>query len=120
LKYVNLIRERAGIPIYGSGSDQISVSTDQESIREIIRTERRVEFAIEGDIRYNDIRRWKIGEEIFKTPIYGMNRSATNDSFYTRTEYMTRNFTKRNYLWPIYQTYVENNTNLIQNKYWAK
>ncbi|ERJ58160.1 RagB/SusD family nutrient uptake outer membrane protein [Sphingobacterium paucimobilis] len=118
MKYVNLIRERAGIPSYGSNSDQINVASDQETVRELIRKERRVEFALEGDIRYNDIRRWKIGEEIFKTPIYGMNRSANNNSFYTRTAYMTRSFGKRNYLWPIYQTYLDNNSNLVQNKYW--
>lgn len=117
-KYVNLIRERAGIPGYGGGSDQIAVGTDQETVRELIRKERRVEFAIEGDVRYNDIRRWKIAEEIFQTPIYGMNRASNNNGFYTRTAYMTRAFTKRNYFWPIYQTYLDNNTNLVQNKYW--
>lgn len=118
LKYVNLIRERAGIPTYGNGGDQIAVAMDKESVREIIRKEKRVEFALEGDVRYNDIRRWKIGEEIFRTPIYGMNRSAADNSFYTRTAYMRRAFTKRNYLWPIYQNYIDNNNNLIQNKYW--
>ncbi|MBE8721199.1 RagB/SusD family nutrient uptake outer membrane protein [Sphingobacterium pedocola] len=118
LRYVNLIRERAGIPTYGPGVDQISVQTDRETMREIIRKEKRVEFAIEGDVRYNDIRRWKIAEDIFKTPIYGMNRASSTNSFYQRTPYMTRAFSKRNYLWPIYQNYMDNNINLVQNKYW--
>src|SRR5690606_17940346 len=118
LKYVNLIRERAGIPTYGSGAGQIDISTDQGTMREIIRRERRVEFAMEGDVRYNDIRRWKIAEDIFRAPIYGMNRSASNNSFYQRTAYMTRSWTKRNYFWPIYQNYRDNNENLVQNKYW--
>lgn len=118
LKYVNLIRERAGIPTYGTAAGQINIATDQDNIREIIRKERRVEFAIEGDVRYNDIRRWKIAEDIFQTPIMGMNRSASNNSFYTRTTYMIRAFSKRNYFWPIYQTYIDNNPNLVQNKYW--
>ncbi len=118
LKYVNLIRERAGIPTYGTAAGQIDVPTDQISVRELIRKERRVEFAMEGDIRYNDIRRWKIAEDIFRTPIYGMNRASTNNGFYTRTAYMTRSWTKRNYFWPIYQNYRDNNVNLVQNKYW--
>lgn len=117
-KYLNKIRERAGIPTYGSGSEQIQVDMEQENVRELIRKERRVEFALEGDIRYNDIRRWKIAEEVFNTPISGMNRSANNDSFYQRTTYMTRAFSKRNYFWPIYQNYIDNNINLVQNKYW--
>lgn len=118
LKYINLIRERAGIPTYGPAADQINVPTDQVTMRDLIRKERRVEFAMEGDIRYNDIRRWKIAEDIFRTPIYGMNRASSNNSFYTRTAYMTRSWTKRNYFWPIYQNYKDNNPNLIQNKHW--
>ncbi len=118
LKYVNLIRERAGIPTYGTGAGQINVSTDPDVMREVIRKERRVEFAMEGDIRYNDIRRWKMAEDIFRTPIYGMNRSSTNNGFYTRTAYMTRSWTMRNYFWPIYQNYRDNNANLVQNKDW--
>src|SRR5690606_33894467 len=72
LKYVNLIRERAATPPYGTAAGQINLATDQDNIREIIRKERRVEFAIEGDVRYNDIRRWKIAEDIFQTPIMGL------------------------------------------------
>ena len=70
------------------------------------------------DIRYNDIRRWKIAEDLFKTPIYGMNTNASDNDFYKRTVFMNRIFEKKNYLWPIYQNYIENNTNLVQNKYW--
>lgn len=118
LKYVNLIRERAGIPIYGNGEDDVPVPSDQNKMRDAIRKERRVEFALETDIRYNDIRRWKIAEEIFKTPIYGMDKSASDDKFYKRIVFMNRVFAKKNYLWPIYQNYIDNNPNLVQNKFW--
>lgn len=87
-------------------------------MREAIRKERRVELALEANLRYNDIRRWKIAEELFKTPIYGMNRNASDNNFYKRTVYMTRSFEKKNYLWPIYQDYMDNNPNLVQNKFW--
>lgn len=118
LKYVNLIRERAGIPIYGPGVDDIPIPADQDKMREAIWKERRVEFALETDIRYNDIRRWKYAEELFKTPIYGMDKSTTGNNFYKRTVFMNRVFTKKNYLWPIYQNYIDNNPNLVQNKFW--
>lgn len=118
LKYVNLIRERAGIPLYGNGPENIPAPSDQNKMREAIRKERRVEFALETDIRYNDIRRWKIAESVFKTPIYGMDKSASDDKFYKRIVFMNRVFAKKNYLWPIYQNYIDNNPNLVQNKFW--
>ena len=39
---------------------------DQTSLRELIRNERRVELALEGQ-RYMDIRRWKIAPQVMKT-----------------------------------------------------
>ena len=64
LKYVNLVRERAGIPQYGTGKDsngldKIPAPADQTAMREAIRRERRVEFNCEYAIRFDDIRRWK-------------------------------------------------------------
>lgn len=119
LKYVNLIRKRAGIPIYGNGAGQILPPTQQEKVRELIRKERRAEFGAEGDIRYNDIRRWKTAVDIFKTPIMGMNKfGKNNEDFYKRVSYTTRIVEKKFYLWPIYQTYIDNNPNLVQNKDW--
>lgn len=119
IKYVNLVRERAGIPLYGTKAGEIAFQNDQESVRKLIRKERRVEFAIEGDVRFNDIRRWKIAVELFKTPIYGMNASGrNNEDFYRRTVYMQRTFNTREYFFPIYQTYLDNNPNLVQNYGW--
>lgn len=118
LKYLNKIRERAGIPIYGTNSGEIPIPPNYEEMKAAIKRERRVELALETDIRYNDIRRWKEAVEIFETPIYGMNRSASNNSFYTRTVFMNRVFTSKNYLWPIYQNYIDINPSLKQNKFW--
>ena len=81
--------------------------------------ERRVEFAFEGGMRYMDIRRWKEAEKVFETPISGMNTDAkTNNDFFKRTEIQKRIFLKKMYLWPIYQTYLDNNEKMVQNKYW--
>jgi len=112
LKYINKIRERAGIPDLKSG-------LSQDDMRTAIRKERRVEFAFEGGMRYMDIRRWKIAEEVFATPVSGMNVDATTkDGYFKRVDIQSRVFLKKMYLWPIYQTYMDNNEKLVQNKYW--
>lgn len=108
LKYLNLIRERAGIPQYEG-------SYSQDKMRELIRLERRVELADEGK-RYCDIRRWMIAKEVLAEPIMGLNTQATSDDeFFERKVFMQRKFEDKNYLWPIYQEYLDKNPNLVQN-----
>ncbi len=109
LKYLNAIRERAGIPAYTG-------SYTQEQMREMIRMERRIELLDEGK-RYTDMRRWMISKDVFSKPIRGLNTKATTDDafFFTQRNFMTRSFEDKNYLWPIRQTYIDNNPNLVQN-----
>ena len=109
LQYVNAIRERAGIPAYKG-------SYTKEQMRELIRRERRIELLDEGK-RYTDLRRWMIAKDVFAEPIRGLNVKATSDDafFFTQRNFMTRSFEDRNYLWPIYQTYIDNNPKLVQN-----
>ncbi|MCY4780379.1 RagB/SusD family nutrient uptake outer membrane protein [Sphingobacterium sp. UT-1RO-CII-1] len=124
-KYVNLIRERAGIPRYGAGINSIPVPVSQEDMRAAIRRERRVELNNEG-IRYRDIRRWKIGEKELDGNFYGMNFSGTekddNESnpkaFFKRSVYQKRVFTAKNYWFPIPQGEIDKNPNLVQNPFW--
>lgn len=52
------IRDRSGMPPV----DQAVYNTE-EKLRELIRNERRIELAGEGQ-RYSDIRRWNIGQEV--------------------------------------------------------
>lgn len=118
LKYVNMIRERGGIPALKSG-------LSQDAMRAAIRRERRVELNCEGT-RYADIRRWKIGEEALNGNFWGMNFSGTekDDSannakaFFKRTVYQKRVFTKKNYWFPIPQSEIDKNPNLVQNPFW--
>lgn len=115
LKYLNLIRQRAGIPDYSS-----DLLNDQGKMRAAIRAERRVELSLEG-LRYHDMRRWKIAEQEFQNPIMGMDLYSTvnqKSNFYKRTKYIDVVFTKKNYLWPIPQKYMDKNPNLKQNPYW--
>jgi hypothetical protein len=124
LKYVNEIRKRAGIPEYGSVDLPAPVGKDK--MREAIRRERRIELNCEG-VRYNDIRRWKIGEVLLNKPLVGMNAlygtvrsDDSNDpaSFYVRTPFYERKFKKEYYWIPLVQSYLEKNLNLVQNPYW--
>lgn len=125
LKYLNLIRERAGIPQYGIGENAVPIPASQVEMRDAIRRERRVELNNEG-IRYRDIRRWKIGEEVLNGNFYGMNFSGTekDDSesnpraFFKRSSYQRRVFTAKNYWFPVPQSEIDKNPNLVQNPFW--
>lgn len=56
------IRDRAGMPAINQ-----SLNNTKEKLREVIRNERRIELAGEGQ-RYFDIRRWNIAANVMKTP----------------------------------------------------
>lgn len=117
LKYVNLIRERAGIPQYGSGENALSIPNGQDAMREAIRKERRVELAFEN-ARFFDVRRWKIAEQTENGPTYGLNIDANLPEFYQVKPFETRVFTKRHYLFPIPSGDVNANQQMVQNPGW--
>jgi len=122
--YLNLVRERAGLPGYGTGAGQIPLA-GQAEVREAIRRERRVELNNEG-LRWNDIRRWKIGEAVLDGNFYGMNYNGSQISddennpkaFFKRTVYQRRRFSKKNYWFPVPQSEIDKNSNLVQNPLW--
>jgi len=117
LKYLNMIRERAGIPQYGVGTGALPIPASQVEMREAIRNERRVELAFEHH-RYFDAKRWKIAEQSDGGPFYGMNVSANAPAFYQRTVFETRIFKKEYYLFPIPQIEINRNMNMVQNPRW--
>lgn len=112
-KYMNLIRERAGIPGYG---DNVSLPrpADTESILELIRKEKRVELSFEN-CRYFDVRRWGLATKYFNKPVHGMNVNADGEKFFKRTEIVKRHF-DRQYFFPIPQSEIDIDKNLVQNK----
>lgn len=130
LKYINLVRERAGIPQYSVTSQEgfIQVNAgNKEEMRELIRRERRVELCGEG-IRYDDLRRWKKAETTLNGWFYGMNFAGTKrsdddndpEAFYVRTPYQKRVYHKKYYFFPIFQTEIDKNPNLVQSPYWTE
>ncbi|ACU04344.1 RagB/SusD family nutrient uptake outer membrane protein [Pedobacter heparinus] len=97
---VELVRQRAGLVPY-----QVSATLTKPQMRELIRHERRIEFACEG-FYYTDIRRWKTAEQVLTGPIFNSQNQ----------QIVTRNFNPlRDYWWPIAQTQRELNPNLEQN-----
>jgi len=119
LKYLNLIRERAGIPQYGAGINALPVPASQAAMRDAIRKERRVELAFENS-RFFDVRRWKIAEQTENGPMWGLDIDATTESgFYNLKSFETRVFNKtKHYLFPVPQTEINNDVELVQNTGW--
>jgi hypothetical protein len=116
LKYVNLIRARAGVPQYGS--TDLAAPAGQEAMRLAIRKERRVELAFEN-VRYFDTRRWKIADVTDNGAFYGMDMSKSDNSFYNNVQLETRVFRKeRDYLFPIPKIETLKNNNMVQNPGW--
>lgn len=123
LKYWNMVRTRAGLPniedVYPG------VISDENIAREMIRRERRVEFAFEG-MNFYDSRRWLIAENTEKGNIHGMNIKAKGqpgtetypEDFFQRTVVEKRVFTDSYYLFPIPQSAINKNQSLVQNYKW--
>lgn len=114
-KYVNAIRQRAGMP-------DLPVGLSQQQMRERIHHERRIELAFEAH-RYFDVRRWKYAEETLGAPIHGMNIQAGGSlqdvNFYNRVKIEDRIFNApKHYLWPIKIGEIERNEFLVQNLGW--
>ncbi len=74
MKYFNLIRHRAGLP----GITE-AVAADRNKVRELIKHERRIEFACEGR-RYHDLRRWEMlwRHTIVLSPVATSKQEAMN------------------------------------------
>ncbi|ANI89627.1 hypothetical protein A9P82_10210 [Arachidicoccus ginsenosidimutans] len=117
LKYVNLIRARAGIPQYGSGSDMITAPVGQSAVRDAIRHERQVELAFE-EVRYFDQRRWLTAATDLNQPVYGMNVNGNGDDFYNKTLVKNVSFGQRCYLWAIPSSEIRKDSKLVQNPGW--
>tara|TARA_R110000868_G_scaffold28633_2_gene107180 strand:- start:35510 stop:37501 length:1992 start_codon:yes stop_codon:yes gene_type:complete len=123
LQYVNAIRERAGIEDVQTSWQNFSTNpgkyTSKEGMREIIHRERNIELAFEGK-NYWDIRRWKKALQEFNEPVQGWNVFGDTESSYyqVRTLFQQRFIAPRDYFWPINETTLIQNPNLVQTPGW--
>lgn len=130
IKYLDLVRDRAGIPGYQELNDtgvKTGVIGNYEAQAYAIRRERQVELFSEGQ-RYFDVRRWMIcgpGEEADQSVEYGMNvngysnkEPGSPDSFFTRVVARTYNWKRAMYLYPIPHNEIEKSPSMVQNPLW--
>lgn len=124
-KYLNDVRERAGLPkIQEIWSNTEIVKNPgkhltKEGLREIIHQERAIELSFEGH-QYDDVRRWKKGDQYFSKPIQGWNSFQQNaENFYLPVTLQERNWvTPRDYFTPLSISTLNANPNLVQNPGW--
>lgn len=146
LDAINMVRARAYSVEYTQTDKYPSVTTtNQQRLRTILRTERRMEFAKEG-LRYMDLIRWRIAEKALTRPIYGMlypvsllEEKVVNQGlwFWPETPQIDENgipdfsssenkgliapisqrsWNNRQYLWPIPTKEILINENIKQNE----
>jgi hypothetical protein len=122
LSAFNQIRYRAGMP-------GLSELPDRQTMRNLIKRERQIEFMCEGR-RYHDLRRWGWADanEAYNKPVRGMNikaRVSNREGFYTVTtltnvfpKLARRSFSHKNFFCPIPKSVMNKNSKLVQNPEW--
>ena len=121
-KYVDIVRERAGlkgvVESWQKYSNQANKPSTKVGMREIIQRERKIELACEG-VYYWDSRRWKTAQKEQNRLIQGWNVNAKEVvDYYTLTTVYPQSFTYKNYFAPIPESDIVNNPQLVQNPGW--
>ena len=112
------LRARAGIEAGNNGLYGLEEGMTKEQMRDVIRNERRIEMAFE-EHRYWDIRRWRIAEEVFASPLRGCQvlNSAGSISI-SEIDVLDVDFEPYRYYYPIPYSEVIKNSNMVQNPKW--
>lgn len=112
------LRKRVGI---AAGTDKLyglKANMTKDEMRKVIQNERRIEMAFEEQ-RFWDIRRWRIAEEVFSTPLKGMSIVKTlTSTTYSEVDVLDVNFEEKHYLYPIPYSEVIKNSKMVQNPKW--
>lgn len=120
--YLDMIRTRAGLKGVKYSWDNYSKTPNkynsQQGLREIIQRERGIELALEGQ-RFWDQRRWKTAIETFNGVISGwdMDQEGAED-YYTEKVIFNQTFSLKDYFWPIRESDLIVNKNLVQSPGW--
>jgi hypothetical protein len=121
-KYINLVRERAGLPTvelaWSTYSNNKTKYSTQTGLRAIIHRETLIELAFEG-ARFWDLRRWKEAPQEYVKPVQGWDiEQATTSLYYRKKLIFSPRFGLKDYFWPIRDNNILNNRNLVQNIGW--
>jgi hypothetical protein len=106
---LNMVRAHARMP-------NIINDASKTQFKDRVHNERRIELAFE-DHRFWDIRRWKTGDVV--NNIYGIKIERNVSEYdYSRELIQTRIWDDKMYLYPIPQSELFINDNLVQNEDW--
>jgi len=108
--YINMIRNRAGMPDVPAGETG-------DVLMERYRNERRIELSYEQH-RYFDIRRWMIAEDVL-TPAEGVTIiypfGSSTPTYSVKEDIQPRKWENKSYFLPILSNELNRNNQLIQN-----
>jgi len=121
-KYVDMIRERAGLKSVAESWSAYSIYPGKyltkAGMRDIIHRERNIELSFEGH-HFWDMRRWKEALKNFSQPVKGWNiEGETPADFYQPKVIRLINYNPRDIFWPISQSDLSVNSHLVQNPGW--
>lgn len=123
ISYVDHVRTRAGlkgvVESWTNYSKSPSKYTSQAGLREIIRRERLIELAFEGQ-RFWDLRRWKLSGEELNKDITGLSiLGKTTESYNIERTIFSQTFiAPRDYFWPVGDNEIRKNPKLVENPGW--
>lgn len=128
---VNQVRRRVGMPdLQNTDPSKPTYCATQDDLRQRIRNEWRVEFALEGGKRQWDIRRWGIAMEVMNKPRLGLKYSLVESADAEKEDNgiicilyqgdkqavgAETAYKEHNYLYPVPQSEIDLNPNLTQN-----
>ncbi len=127
---VNQVRKRVGMPeLQKTNAALPTYCGTQDALRQRIRNEWRVEFALEGGKRQWDIRRWGIAKQVLNAPFEGMRYKLVDSPdadpkdngkicIYYQGEPLKltgSRYEDHNYLYPVPQSERDLNPKLTQN-----
>lgn len=111
---INQVRRRAGLDMdYADVKLSAYSAYTQQQWIDLIRNERRTEFAGEG-LRYDDIIRWRIAADVLSKPALGHTRVMSNGQKQS-LHIENRTFAPHNYLWPHHALQLKIEPDLVQN-----
>jgi starch-binding outer membrane protein, SusD/RagB family len=113
---IKAIRTRAGIT--GSDAYLTAAQSDKDKMRELIRNERRLELCFEN-MRFWDLRRWKVDLSKLNETARGMRIDKTNNVLsYTAIDAQTRDYKGYMYYGPVPYGEIRKWSQLEQNAGW--
>ena len=128
---VNQVRRRVGMPeLQKTDATKPTYCATQDDLRQRIRNEWRVVFALEGGKRQWDIRRWGIAKDVLNAPFLGIKYKMVDDAVNAdpkdggkvcvlyegdNVKLAGSRYEDHNYIYPIPQSEIDLNPKLTQN-----